>query len=109
MYRSIYLLQKRWRLNHNGSIMVAYDIIMACYPVHRPQRREWGIWSISGATWERSGYIVMLQLVNWYLRMFFNILQCHMTMIQSQMLWKASMGSHDETHDCKSMRKNRKL
>ena len=50
MYRSIYLLQKRWRLKHNDSIMVAYGVIMTCYPVHGPWRRRWDIRSISGAT-----------------------------------------------------------
>ena len=76
MYRSIYLLQKRWRLKHNASIMVTYSIIMAYYPVHGPWRREWGIQSISGATWR----IVDTQLCyNWlsqYSRMFYSVLQC---------------------------------
>ena len=30
MYKGLYLLQKRWRLKHNGSIMMTYGIIMAC-------------------------------------------------------------------------------
>ena len=74
MYRSIYLLQKRQRLKHNESIMVAYGIIMACYPAHGPWRKEWGIWGISGATWKGSGYTDMLQLINWYLRIFYKVL-----------------------------------
>ena len=60
MYKSIYLLQMRQRLKHNSDIVVTYGIMMACYPAHRPQKEEWGIWSISGATWEGSGYMAML-------------------------------------------------
>ena len=63
MYRGLYLLQKRQSIKHNESIMVSYGIMMACYPAHRPQRREWGIQSIGGATWRTSGYTVMLQPV----------------------------------------------
>ena len=95
MYTGIYLLQKRWRLKHNESIMVAYDIIMACYPAHGSWRREWGIWSIGGATWEVSGYMAMLQLVYQYSRVFYNVLHYSIMlgdMLQSQMVWKACMG-----------------
>ena len=72
----------RQRLKHNGSIIMAYGIMMACYPVHGPQRKEWGIRSIGGATQRSSGYMGMLQPVYWYSRMFYSILQ-------------SSMGSHD--------------
>ena len=30
MYRGLYLLEKRWSIKHNESIMVAYGIIMVC-------------------------------------------------------------------------------
>ena len=75
MYKSIYLLQMRWRLKHNGIIMRAYGIRMACYSVHGPQRKEWGIRSISGAAWRIGGYTAMLQPVYWYLGMFYKVLQ----------------------------------
>ena len=55
---------------------------------------------------ERCGYMVMLQLVELvfknvlqYSTEFYTILWCHMTMLQSQMLWKAHVGSHDGACD----------
>ena len=72
MYKGLYLLQKRWSIKHDESIMVTYGITMACYPVHGPRRMEWGIWSICGATWEEVDTWLMLQLVYQYCK---NVLQ----------------------------------
>ena len=81
--------------------MVTYGIRMACYPVHGPWRREWGIWSISGATQGRSGYTVMLQPVSQYLRMFYNVLQ-YSTMSDDYATWSDDMegmyGDHMMRH-----------
>ena len=79
MYRGLYLPQKRWSIKHNESIMVTYGIIMACYPAHRPQRKEWGIWSISGATWGKVDTWICYNQFSQYLRMFYNILQSSIT------------------------------
>ena len=103
MYRSIYLLQKRWRLKHNEDIIVAYSVIMVCYPVHGPQREEWGIQSISGTTWGKVDTQVCYNWFSQYLRMFYNVLQCSMAMLQSQMLWKTCDGACDEACDCKKI------
>ena len=74
MYRSIYLLQKRWRLKHNESIVMTYGIIIVCYPAHGPWRKEWGIQSASGAAW---GVVDTWLCYNWYCqysRMFYIVL-----------------------------------
>ena len=75
MYTHIYLLQMRWRLKHNESIVVTYGITMACYPVHGPWKEEWGIWSISGATWGVVDTQLCYNQFDQYLRMFYKVLQ----------------------------------
>ena len=102
MYKGLYLLQRRQSIKHNECIMVSYGIIMACYPAHGPWRKEWGIWSISGATQNVVDTWVCYNQFSQYSGMFYSILQSSTVMLQSQMLWKACDGTCDEVHDCKS-------